>query len=85
MVSLGRAIGLDEVAKQLLGEIARIGVAQERGKAHQVIGPLWQFVRLSIADHLQPVLDSAQEAIGGTELAGGAAWYVAHAIVHIAK
>ena len=67
------------VAQQHGGEAGGVGVAHEPGEAFHLVALLGQQVGLPVGHHLQPVLDAAQEAVGGAELAPGAARQVAGA------
>ena len=53
------------------GEGRCIGKAAEAGKTQQLAGVLGQRLRLLVGDHLQAMLDDAQEAIGRIELVAG--------------
>ena len=65
------------VVQQRGGECRRIGKTHEHGKPVQLLRRLRQRVRLPVGDHLQPVLDPAQEAVGEGQFRGGAAGQVA--------
>jgi len=49
------------------GELGGVGIVHEDGEAFQILGSLGQDVGLPVGDHLQPMLDGAQEAVGGLE------------------
>jgi hypothetical protein len=68
---------LAQVVQQFLGKLPCVGVAHEDGEARQFLRPVRQLVRLSIGGHLQPVFDTAQETICGSQFARGSARHVA--------
>ena len=59
-------------ALQLGGQAGRegggVGKAAEAGEAQELVGVLGQRLGLLVGDHLQAMLDRAQEAVGGIEL-----------------
>ena len=66
-------VGLNSL--QLPGEALRegggIGKAAEAGEPQQLVGLLGQRLGLLVGDHLQAMLDGAQEAVGLSELVAG--------------
>ena len=48
-----------------------VGIAHERGEALHLLRPLGQSVGLLVGDHLQAVLEAAQEAVGLDQVVGG--------------
>ena len=67
-------MGLDplEPIEQRVAERVGIGKARELGDAVQLLRLGGNDMGLLVADHLQPVLDAAQEEIGLGEVLGGA-------------
>ena len=66
----GRVVALHvaQMAEQRLGKAVAIGKAEEAGEAFEPLAVARQRVGLLVGDHLQPVLEHAQEPIGGAEL-----------------
>ena len=62
-----------QMEQQRGGEAGGVRIAHEDGEPLQLRRPLRQRVRLPVGDHLQPVLDGAQEPVGGGQLGRGAA------------
>ncbi len=60
------------VAQQGCREGIRIGVAHEHCERRELLGPAREGVGLAVRDHLQAMLDPAQEAVGDQQLGGRA-------------
>ena len=54
-----------------LGQRSAVRIAHERRKPLDLVRPRGQAVGLLVGDHLQPVLDPPQEAVGPDQLIGG--------------
>ena len=57
-----------QMAEQRLGKTVAVGKAEETGEALQSFAVTRQRMGLLVRNHLQAVLEHAQESIGGTEL-----------------
>ncbi len=58
-----------QLGGQASGEGRRVGEAAEAGEPRELVGVVRQRLGLLVGDHLQAMLDAAQEAIGLVELA----------------